>query len=1130
MRSPMATLVICLYVGSVGTGCIQQDLDSLNTHVSELYDKGDYAGAMKVAEQAVTLAERRFGKDAAETATPLSNLALVYASQDRSAEAEPLYRRALAISEQALGPDHPDTAIKVGNLAALFTSQDKHVEAEAYYRRALAIFEKALGPDHPDTVQTLNNLAVVYIEEAKSAEAEPLLKQVLANREKSLGPDHPDTATVCNNLASLFDSQGKYAEAEPLFRRALAIRQKALGPDHPDTASSFSNLASHFQSQRKYAEAEPLFTRAIQIAEKSLGPEHSAAALNLNNLALLYESQGQYTQAEPLYIRALAIREKVFGPDHPETARSLNNLAKLYESQGRYAEAAPLFNRALTIILNSLGPDHPDTAVGLNNIACLYMSQGQYAKAEPLCMRSLAIREKSLGPDHPDTATSLNNLASLCEWQGKYAEAKSLCTQALAIREKALGPDHPLTADSLNNLASLYESKGKYAEAESLYMRSLAIREKAIGPDHPDTGTILNNLALLYHQQGRYAEAEPLYMRSLAIREKALGPDHPDTATSLDNLARMEAAIDRFSVAAGLEDRARRGRRRHVARVLPSLSAAEQALCLRTNYEACFHCPLTLALLQKDTPPIALLSAGWVANGKAVAQEALSQQILLSRESDSKEMTSRKGSLASVRSDLGRLSQAMPSPEQATEYRVKIVSLQQEERRLISEIGGQIAMLSREEPWIEIDAVRAMIPVASVLIDIARFDILDFKARPTEKQWLPARYAAWIVPPENAGDITIVDLGDAAEIDNLVADYRRSIESREPEIPAAKELAARVLQPILAALPSGGGKIDELILSPDGALWLVPWQALPLEDGRYAVERYTIRTVISGRSLVPPPPSAKPSGETTAPLVMADPDFESPPPAGEAKSSSGVTGRFLEPVEPLPNTKTEAEAARGPLGSLAGVEPVVKLGRDATETELKSLAVRTKVLVLATHGFFLPDQEIAPDDRLALGNSRRVSITRPVDKSGKAFVDPLLRCGLLLAGANVTLSGQQTGSDDGILTGAEIVGLDLLGTDLVVLSACETGIGDVRNGEGVAGLRQAFQIAGVPTVVSTLWRVPDAESAAIMTDFYQHLAAGKSASVALREAQLGFIAASRKDAGEKAVSPYLWAAYGVTGR
>lgn len=136
----------------------------------------------------------------------------------------------------------------------------------------------------------------------------------------------------------------------------------------------------------------------------------------------------------------------------------------------------------------------------------------------------------------------------------------------------------------------------------------------------------------------------------------------------------------------------------------------------------------------------------------------------------------------------------------------------------------------------------------------------------------------------------------------------------------------------------------------------------------------------------------------------------------------------------------------------------------------------------------------------------------------------------MLAGPNQTLSGQPTGSDDGILTGAEIVGLDLLGTDLVVLSACETGVGDVRAIEGVAGLRQAFEIAGASTVVSTLWRVPDAESATIMTDFYQHLAAGKSATLALRKAQLSFIEASRNGARYKSECPYLWAAYGVTER
>ncbi len=1039
MRFITAILAVCLCAG-VATG--QDDLDSLNTRVEELYGKGDYAGATKIAEQAVQVAERQFGKDALETATPINNLAALYRAQGKYAEAEPLQKRALAIREKALGPDHRDTATSLNNLAGLYKAQGKYAEAESLYKRAVLILEK------------------------------------------SLGPDHPTTATSLNNLAGLYTAQGKYADAESLCKRALGIREKALGSDHPTTATS------------------------------------------LNNLVELYRAQGKYAEAEPLQKRALAIREKAIGPDHPDTAKSVDNLAFSLFHQGKYAEAEPLHKRALAIFEKVLGPDHRDTATSVDNLAALYRAQGKYAEAEPLQKRALAIREKALGPDHRDTATSLNNLAGLYKAQGKHAEAESLQKRALAIREKVLGPDHRDTAASVNNLAGFYGDQGKYAEAESLYKRAVLILEKSLGPDHPNTATSLHNLAGLYTAQGKYAEAESLYKRALGIKEKALGSDHPTTAISLDNLAFLEETLGRFADAALLRDRARRGKRRHVSRVLPSLSATEQAAFLRKEDERSFHNALSLGLLQKSSPQIASLTAGWLANGKAVAQEALSQQILLVRQSDNAQTAALVASMGEVRSNIARLSQVIPAPDQVSTYRAKVESLQREQLRLISEIGGQLATLNREEPWVEIAAIRKGIPSGSVLVDIAQLYPYDFSAKGNEQKRIPPFYAAWIVPPDDAGDVTIVDLGDAAEIDSLVAEYRRSIEARRTEIPAAKPLAEKVLQPILASLPSGGGKVEELILSPDGALWLVPWQALPLEDGRYAIEKYTIRTVISGRSLVPPPPSAKPSGETTAPLVMADPDFDSPTPAEEANSSSGVTGRFLEPVEPLPNTKIEAEAARGPLGSLAGVEPVVKLGRNATETELKSLAVRPKVLVLATHGFFLPDQEIAPDDRLALGSSRMVSITRPVDKSGKAFVDPLLRCGLLLAGANVTLSGQQTGSDDGILTGAEIVGLDLLGTDLVVLSACETGVGDVRNGEGVAGLRQAFQIAGAATVVSTLWRVPDAESAAIMTDFYQHLAAGKSATVALREAQLGFIAASR----EKAVSPYLWAAYGVTGR
>ena len=218
-------------------------------------------------------------------------------------------------------------------------------------------------------------------------------------------------------------------------------------------------------------------------------------------------------------------------------------------------------------------------------------------------------------------------------------------------------------------------------------------------------------------------------------------------------------------------------------------------------------------------------------------------------------------------------------------------------------------------------------------------------------------------------------------------------------------------------------------------------------------------------------------------------------------------------------------ATKPAIAKLTGGEPKMLLGTDASETNIKRSASRPAALVLATHGFFKQDQEVKKDDTAGMGSR---GMTQAVTTTGEALEDPLLRCGLALAGANV--AAKASGGDDGILTGAEIVGLDLLGTDLVVLSACETGVGKVQNGEGVAGLRQAFQIAGAKSVVATLWQVPDAESAQIMQAFYANMAQGQTASKALREAQLAFIKARREDRNYEAAHPYLWAAYGVTGR
>jgi CHAT domain-containing protein len=318
------------------------------------------------------------------------------------------------------------------------------------------------------------------------------------------------------------------------------------------------------------------------------------------------------------------------------------------------------------------------------------------------------------------------------------------------------------------------------------------------------------------------------------------------------------------------------------------------------------------------------------------------------------------------------------------------------------------------------------------------------------------------------------------------------------------------------------------MVSPDGALWLVPWAALPLPDGKYAVEDHTISYAISGRELLEAAPGKV---KVTGPLVLADPDFDlgldqvalatrrlrgQEAPAETRGLSKALR---LGNIKRLPGTASEAAAITAKLRQYAGAVPQVRTDQEAT-TGVFQAARNPKVVVLSTHGYFLSDQETDPQQR-----------DRPGPEAGKPrglnLENPLLRCGLLLAGCNNADKAKE-GGDNGVLTGLQIVGTDLRGCQLVVLSACETGLGEVRNGQGVAGLRQAFQLAGAQSVVATLWQVPDQQSAQLMIGFFNNLANKQDKAEALRHAQLALIKARRDKTA--AAHPYYWAAFTVTGR
>ena len=1061
---------------------------------------GDYTKAEPLLQRELKINEKARGPEHPDTAGNLNDLAELYYYMGDYSKAEPLFQRALKIREKVLGPEHPDTAKSVNNLAKIYYHLGDYAKAEPLFQRALKIDEKALGPEHPDTALILMGLANLYRNMHDYAKAEPLLQRALKIEERALGPEHPYTASILMGLADLYSSMGDYAKAEPLYLRALKIREKALGPDHPDTAQSLNNLANLYSSMGDYAKAEPLYLRALKIREKALGPDHPDTAQSLNNLAELYRSMGDYAKAaEPLYLRALKIREKALGPDHPDTAQSLNNLAELYRSMGDYAKAEPLYQRALKICEKALGPEHRNTAVNLNNLALLYVGMGDYAKAEPLLQRALKISEKARGPEHPDTALSLNNLAGLYIQMGDYAKAEPLCQRALKIYEKALGPDHPDTALSLNGLAELYRSMGDYAKAEPLYQRALKIYEKALGPDHPSTALSLSNLAVLYFQMGDHAKAEPLLQRAFKIYEKALGPEHPLTAISLDNLAYVYLGMGNPKEALRLAAQARQAHEKTLSDILSFTSEQQRLAFQKTTYP--YALPATLG----NAPELAEV----VLRQKGVVLDSLLEDRLVAEASGDPKQREIIEQLRAAKQRLTKLQLEAPKDlsEQAQKQRIaEKEEFSTEVEQLEAELARQVAGLGKARRALSVTVlqVQSALPKQAILIELLRYSHYLRKAK-SER-----RYGAIVIGP--SGEPSWVPLGNAAEIEKNVGLYQKSVRGKTDEATLSSVLKAlndQVWAPIEKALPND---TKTIIISPDAELSFISFATLLSADDRFVGEKYSVRYVASGRDLLR---ETKPTaGPKTTMQVFANPDFGGIAAAQQVVKKNVVALRSVEmrdlqgiSLPSLPGTEKEA-AQLETRAKKSGWQSETYLGPNATKAELERVN-SPRILHLATHGFFLPEIDFGKTtDPLQSGQG--------VPK-GK-LRNPMHRSGLALAGAQRTLQAWAKGEvlpmeNDGIVTAEDVGGLKLDSTWLVVLSACDTGGGEARAGEGVMGLRRGFVQAGAQNLLMTLWPIGDQTTVQIMLDFYDAAFKSGNAPKALADTQRDWLVKLRKERG-----------------
>jgi tetratricopeptide (TPR) repeat protein/CHAT domain-containing protein len=1048
-------------------------LVSLN-NLAALYDsQGRYGEAEPLYEQALQLSRDVLGETHPETLRSLSNLALVYARQDRYGEAEPLLHQALRLNRDVLGETDPNTLHTLHILAALYERQGRSGEVEPLLEQALKVSRDVLGEAHPETLRSLNYLARFYENHGRYRDAEPHYEQALKLRRDMLGESHPDTLQSLNDLAGVYLRQGRYGEAQPLLEQVLQLRRDVLGETHPDTLQSLNNLAFLYQSQGRYGDAGPRYEQALQLSRDVLGETHPSTLTILNNIALLYQSQGRYGEAERLYQQALHLRREVLGETHPDTLQSLNNMAGVYESQGRYGEAEPLYERALKLCREVLGETHPDTLIGLNNLAALYELQGRYDEAEQFHKQALHLRREVLGGAHPDTLISFSNLALLYARQERYGEAEPLLAKTLQLSRDVLGETHPNTLKSLNNLAFVYASQGRNADAEPLYERALKLRREVLGETHPDTLIGLNNLAFLYHSQGRYGDAERLFEQALQQGREALGPTHPLT---LDIQLSSIATLMHLDQLDGALRRLRQLESQLLHRLGAELYATESAAVRRglvASQSSYQDVALSLAVRHPELSEAQELAASAVLRFKGVQGEEEAWLARLTRRSENLRVRELANEIHQLRDQLAHIYHSRHN-------KVDVPGLIQdlEERELaLGHLNPDYKQNYLQVRDANVEDLRGVLSGSTALVEFRQYSPLDFRLYE-----LGAPHWAAIVV-RGLGQVKVVDMGQVAESFDLIGAV---VVNDMGSYAAAQALYAQLVDPLEL------NDVETIVLAPDGALNLVPFHRLRLPDGRFWTEQVRLRVVQTGRDLLRPASDQPAKGllalggidfdaaasmKVTALEPAAGPD-DTPP--GQAEHLQSVTeNTFKKEFKQLPRSGEEVEQVAALYRLGRPDEPVTLLtGMEAAESRLKAVDQPPRVLHLATHGFYRAPLE-------------------PADQ-------PMVLAGVTLAGANRALRGE---NENGILYAIEAQNLNLEGTELVVLSACETAQGQIDYGEGVYGLVRALRTAGARNVLVTLRPVGDRAARDFMARFYSYWLAQTESdpALALQETQRDFI-------------------------
>lgn len=919
-------------------------------------------------------------------------------------------------------------------------------------------------------------------------------------------------------LAGELFQKGEYAKAIPIAEKVAADVEKFIGKDNMIYISMLTIQAYGYFKTYQYTKSEILFSQLCELNKKSSDPErdqHYAACLN--NLANLYTEMGRYSDAESTMLQSLDLTKRLFGENDSTYTSALNNLAGLYQSMGQYPKAEPLYIKAKDIRKKILGENHAYYANSLNNLGSLYLEMGIINKAEPLFVQSMEIRKKVLGESHPDFAMSLNNLGSLYEEMGEYSKAEPFYMRANSIRKSSLGELHPDYAMGLNNLASLYANMKQYKKAEGLLIQSKDTWKKVFGENSPNYALSLNNLAALYRKaQINYPQAETYYIQSLNLRKKILGEQHPLVVDVQNDLALLYLDMKQFDKAPHYFLASSRMMMQNLLSTFPVLSENEKNNYINDNF-LINECNSSFIYLSK------LRSSDLLSNNANLQLFFKSLSLADTRNMMESARNSRDTVVKRIFKEW-QLNKSLLTKQYSLPVNNRIQelkSLEQITEGLEKELARRSSAFREQQASLKVAAkdITSKLNKEEAAVEFIRFRLY-------RKGWTDSiMYAAYIFQHNDTVPV-FVPLCEEKQLQQLfdsagrsstamVNSFYRGLEIKNKATGVlGKELYRLVWEPLQPYLSNK----TIIYYSPAGKLYGVAFHALPADSSSLLMDKYELHQYTSNRQLAfrsKESPEKKPSGIN----LFGDPDFSLDIIASGNQKNNEVSSSI---------SKTVYTAVRGVDNSswprLTGTAEEVKkikqlfdqnkivsslyIQKTATEENLKASSGKSpQIIHIATHGYFLTDPEKKKKES-GFANQNPYTLAN----------DPLLRSGLIMAGGNNAWSGKMPagGAEDGILTALEISQLDLSKTELVVLSACETALGDVKGSEGVFGLQRAFKMAGVKKMIVSLWQVPDKETAELMTAFYDHRMNGKTINEAFAFAQADM---------RKKYPPFYWAAF-----